>query len=75
MVRAMCGVQLKDRNRSKHLMFGLNDTVDHLAWQRSYGHVLRDGSHVWRKASDFEVRGQRKKGGSIRTCKLKKKAW
>ena len=33
MVRAMCGVQLKDRKRSMDLMLilGLNDTIDQLA--------------------------------------------
>ena len=33
MVRAMCGVQLKDRIRSIDLMFvlGLNETIDQLA--------------------------------------------
>ena len=46
MVRAMCGVQLKDRKRSTDLMFmlGLNETIDHLAMANSvhcYGHVLR----------------------------------
>ena len=46
MVRAMCGVQLKDRNRSTHLMFmlGLKETIDQLAMEdnvRWYGHVLR----------------------------------
>ena len=31
MVRAMCGVQLKHTKRSKHLMLGLNETMDQLA--------------------------------------------
>ena len=33
MVRAMCGIQLKHRKRSKDLMFmqGLNETIDQLA--------------------------------------------
>ena len=32
-MRAMCGVQLKDRKRSTELMFmlGLNETIDQLA--------------------------------------------
>ena len=60
MVRAMCGVQLKDRKRSTDLMFilGLKEAIDQLAMANSarwYGHVLR-------KALDFEVEGQRKKG-------------
>ena len=46
MVRAMCGVQLKDRKRSTYLMFmfGLNETNDQLAMANSvcwHGHVLR----------------------------------
>ena len=46
MVRAMCGVQLKDRKRSTDLMFmlGLNETIDKLAMVNSvcwHGHVLR----------------------------------
>ena len=37
MVRAMCGVQLKDRKRSKDLMLmlGLNETIDQLAMANS----------------------------------------
>ena len=37
MVRAMCGVQLKDRKRSMDLMFmlGLNKTIDQLAMANS----------------------------------------
>ena len=35
MVRAMCGVQLKDRNKSTDMMFmlGLKEAVDKLAMQ------------------------------------------
>ena len=68
MVRAMRGVQLKDIKRSKDLilMLGLNETVDQLAIAKSvrwYGHVLRrEDGHVLRRAFDFEVEGQRKKG-------------
>ena len=37
MVRAICGVQLKDRKRSIGLMFmlGLNETIDQLAMANS----------------------------------------
>ena len=37
MVRAMCGVQIKDRNRSTDLMFmlGLNEAIDQLAMASS----------------------------------------
>ena len=68
MVRAMCGVQLKDRKRHSDLMsiLGLNETMDQLVMESSfrwYGHILRrEDSHVLRMALDFEVDGQRKKG-------------
>ena len=67
MVRAMCGVQLKDRKRSTDLMFmlGLKETIDHFAMANSvrwYGHVMKgEDGHIIR-ALDFEVEGQRKKG-------------
>ena len=46
MVRAMCGVQLKDRKRSMDLMLmlGLSEAIDQLAMACSvcwYGDVLR----------------------------------
>ena len=46
MVRAMCGVQFKERKRSTDLMLmlSLNETIDQLAISnnvRWYGHVLR----------------------------------
>ena len=71
----MCGVQLKDRKRSMDLMFimDLNDTMNQLAMASSarwYGHVLRRvESHILRRALDFEVEGQRKKGRPKRTWK------
>ena len=72
MVRAMCGVQLKDRKRSSNFTFmlDLKESIDQLAMASSvhlYGHVLRrvDG-HVLRMALDFEVEGQRKKGRPMR---------
>ena len=52
MMRAMCGVQLKDRKRSTDLMFmlGLNETIDQLAMVNSvrwYCHVLRrEDGHI-----------------------------
>ena len=52
MVRAMCGVQLKERKRYTDLMFmlGLKETIDQLTMTNSvhwYGHVLRRGdSHI-----------------------------
>ena len=68
LVRTMCGVQLRDRIRSADLMFmlDLRETIDQLSMANSvrwYCHVLRrkDG-HVLRRALDFEVEGQRKKG-------------
>ena len=44
MVREMCEVQVKGRNRAKDLIpiFGLNETIDHLFMASSgswYGHV------------------------------------
>ena len=68
MVRAMCGVQLKDRKRSMDLIlvFGLNETIDQLAMANSVRwncHVLRrEDGHVLKRAIDFEVEGQRRKG-------------
>ena len=55
------------------LMLGFNETVDQWAMTNSvrwYGHVLRrvDG-HVLRRALDFVVKGQRKKGSPKRTWK------
>ena len=60
-VRAMCGVHLKDRKTSMDLMFmlGLNETIDQLAMANSvhrYGHVLR-------RALDFRVKVEGRKGG------------
>ena len=75
MVRTMCGVQLKDRKRYTNLMvmLGLNETIDQLAMENSvrwHGHVLRrEVGHIIRRALDFEVDGQRKKGSPKRTWK------
>ena len=68
MVRAMCGVQLKDGKRSTDLIFmmGLNKSMDQLAMANSvcwYGHVLRrEDGHFSRRALDVEVEGQRMNG-------------
>ena len=68
MVRAMCGAQLEDGKRFMDLMFmfGLNETTYQLAVASSvhwYGHVLRrEVGRVLRRALDYEVEGQRKKG-------------
>ena len=47
-------------------MLGLNETMDQLAMANNvhwYGHVLRrEDGHVLRRALDFEVEGQTKKG-------------
>ena len=75
MMEAMCGVQLKDRKRSTYLIFmlSLSETIDQLAMANSvrwYGHVLRrEGGHVLRMASVFEVEDQRKKGRLMRKWK------
>ena len=63
MVRAICGVQVKDRKISTDLMFMLclNEAIDQLAITNSvywYGHVLR--REVLRGALDNEVEGQRR---------------
>ena len=74
-MRAMCGVQLKDRKRSTDLMFMLGSckTIDRLAMANSvhwYGHVLRrEDGHVLRNALDFVVEGQMKKGRPKMTLK------
>ena len=65
MVRAMYGVQLKDRKRSTDLMLSLCESIDQLAIANSvcwYGHVLMivDG-YVLRKALYFDIEDQRKK--------------
>ena len=55
----MCGVQLKDRKGSTHLMFmlGFNETIDQLAMAKSvrwYSHVLtRENGHILRMALYF----------------------
>ena len=72
MVRVMCGVQPKYRKGSTDLMFmlGLSEMIDQLAMANSvrwYGHVLRrEDGLVLRRALDFEVGGQRKKGSPKR---------
>ena len=52
-------------------MLGLSETIDQLAMANSvgwYGHVLiREDGNVLRRALDFEVEGQRKKGRPKRT--------
>ena len=75
MLRAMCGVQLKDRKRYTDLLFilDLKKTVDQLAMANSvhwYGHVLsREDGHILRRAFDFEREGQGKKGRPKRLLK------
>ena len=71
MVRGICGVQVKDRKKSKYLMLmlGLNETIYQLVnsdcW---YGYMLRrEDGHVLRRALCFEFEGQRKKGRLKRT--------
>ena len=76
MVRARCGVQLKDRKRSTDLMFmlGLKEAIDQLAMANSdrwHGHVLRrEDGHMLRRALNLEVECQRKKGRPKRTWKI-----
>ena len=69
MVRAMCGVQLKDRKISTDLifLFGLNETKYHMAMANSvrlYVHVLRrEDGHVLRRALDLRSMVKGRKGG------------
>ena len=76
MMRAMCGVQLKERKRSTDWMsiLGLNETMDQLAMESSvrwYGLVLRrEDGHVLCRALSFMVEAQRKKGSPKRTWKM-----
>ena len=75
-VRAMCGVQLKDRKRYTDLMFtlGLNETIEQLAMANSVrwdDQVLRrEDGHTLRRSLDFEVEGQRRKKRPKRTWKM-----
>ena len=75
MVRAMCGVKLKDRESSEELMnrLGLKERVEHLAKAngvRWYGHVLRkEKDDILRRALAFEVDGVRRRGRPKKTWK------
>ena len=78
-MRGMCGVQLNVSKGSEDLMFGLNETMDRSCMAnnvRWHCHLLRrEDGHVLRRALDFEVDGQRKKGRLKRrwNCRLRKK--
>ena len=75
MVRAMCGVHIRDIKRANDLMLvlGLSETIDQFAMASCfhwYVYVLRrEDGHVLRRAFDFEVEGQEKKRWLKRTCK------
>ena len=64
MMRAMCGVQLKERKRAKDLMsmLALNETVDQLdvvnnvCWHRDV--LRRNGRHVFRWKFGYYVEDQ-----------------
>ena len=50
-VKAICGIQLKDSTISKDLMvmFGLNEMINQLTMASSvswHGHVLKDNGHA-----------------------------
>ena len=66
MVRAMCGVQLKEGKRSRDLMLmlGLNETIDQLVMQTLFVGMVevwlrREDGHVLRMALYFEVEVER----------------
>ena len=65
-VRAICGVQLKDRSTDLMFMLGLTEAIDRFAMASIvhwYSHVLRrEDAHVLRRALDFEVEGQKNQG-------------
>ena len=69
MMRSMCVVQREDRTTDLMLMLGLGKNIDQLGMANSvrwlcYGYVLRrENCHVLRRALDFEVEGQKRKGG------------
>ena len=56
-MRAMCGVQLKDRKKFNDLMLGLNESIHQLDIENSvcwYGHVLRkEDGQVLRRTLDL----------------------
>ena len=67
MVREMCGGQLKDRKRSRHLILSSNETLDQLAMANIvywYGHLLRrEDGHVLRKHYYLRLKVKGRKGG------------
>ena len=73
MLKATCGVQLKERKRAKDfkLSLNLNETIDQSAMANSvcwYGHVLRkEDGHVLKRALVFGAESQRKQGKPKRT--------
>jgi len=75
MMRLMCGTKLNDKKNTKELMqlLGINESIEMLANARAlqwYGHVLRrEEDNILRKALDFEVDSQRKKGRPKSTWK------
>ena len=75
MIRAMCGVKLKEKRNTKELMnmLGIAETIDMVAKRNSmrwYGHVLRrDEEDVLKKALNFKVDGKRRRGRPRKTWK------
>ena len=78
MMRAMCGVLLKDKEISKDVMLDLHETIELLAMANTvhwYDHVLsREDGHVLRSALDFEFEGQRRKGRLKGTWQLEEES-
>ena len=75
MMRAMCGVKIIEKRKSKELMslLGLKNTSDGLSRAigvRRYEHVLRrDNGDALRRELDFEVAGRRGRGRPNMTWK------
>ena len=75
MGKAVCGAKLIEKKRTEDLMemLGLKETAVQMAKVnevRWYGHVLsRDDGHALRKALEFDVRGEKKRGRPKKTWK------
>ena len=74
MVRAICGVKLSNRFKSKSLIdrFGLKKTLAKTSGVRWFGHVWRkDEGNVLRKALTFKIDGLERRVGQNLSGKTK----